>query len=94
MASLSVEEVLGKVFEDEDIEDDDDGDHEKEEEIIKEKQWDIINSWIEMFPAQEGFNRELFKDITKEFVMPVIQQCSVDCNDHGELQPTERERGK
>ena len=86
MASLSVEEVIERLFNE---------DSEEGQQMTTKKEDDHVglDSWLDTFPNKEGFNRELFKDITKEVLKPIVEQCSVRC-DHGELQPTERLKGK
>ncbi|KAK3728179.1 hypothetical protein QZH41_019023 [Actinostola sp. cb2023] len=88
MAALSVKEAIENIFESDD-------EHEHEEEEVEDleegKDEDLLDSWLDTFPAQEGFNRDLFKDIASELLKPVVKQCSVSCG-HGELQPTERSK--
>ncbi|KAK3728367.1 hypothetical protein QZH41_008967, partial [Actinostola sp. cb2023] len=90
MAALSVKEAIENIFESDD-------EHEHEEEEVEDleegKDEDLLDSWLDTFPAQEGFNRDLFKDIASELLKPVVKQCSVSCG-HGELQPTERSKGR
>lgn len=89
-ATFTVEEVIEKVLNSDEEEDEEEEYEEKEENRADDG---AIESWLDSFPAPEGFNRELFRDIGKEVWKPIIQQCSVSCN-HGELQSTERSKGR
>ncbi|KAK3702236.1 hypothetical protein QZH41_005405 [Actinostola sp. cb2023] len=70
MASrLSLEQAVAEVLQS------DDEENEEEEEVEIEDNQDI-DLWLDTFPGQEGINRELFKEIGKELLKPVIKQCS------------------
>ncbi|KAK3753094.1 hypothetical protein QZH41_010833, partial [Actinostola sp. cb2023] len=51
---------------------------------------DKLRSWLKRFPGGEGFNSELFADLSKYVLLPIIKQCSVDCTSYCEVQSTER----
>ena len=89
-ASLTLEEVIDQVLNSDDEDEETEEDEEREEEETVDG---AMESWLDSFPAKEGFNRELFKDIGKEILKPLVLQCSVSCND-GELQSTERSKGE
>ncbi|KAK3720960.1 hypothetical protein QZH41_015696 [Actinostola sp. cb2023] len=74
MASrLSLEQAVAEVLQS----DDEENEEEEEEEVEIEDNQDI-DLWLDTFPGQEGFNRELFKEIGKELLKPVIKQCSLE----------------
>lgn len=52
-----------------------------------------LHLWLNSFPTSGHFNWDLFRELSMEVMKPIVSQCSVSCG-YGELQPTERSKGK
>ena len=88
MASMTTDQVIKALFES-----DDNGEVDDDEEEVAEGEESKLEAWLASFPGPEGFNHELFREITLDIVKPVIRQCSVGCSGK-DLQINELEKGK
>ena len=89
MASFSVEQVLEQVMDSEGKCEDEEEDQDQEE---RNSVNDSVEVWLTRFPTIEGLTFELFRDIAKEVLVPIVKQCTVSC-DLGEPQANERSKG-